>query len=433
MKDSKRRADAAALNRSGILAIQRGKLAEGRAMLEAAAARQPKAVQYLADLAQVQLMTGEQSAAIKTYQRCLKIDPGFIPAQLNLGILMLQADRIEDAGNYFQKVVDADPELVEAHAGLGLVRQRQHRLAEAVDAFEQAASRAPRDAEICSNLGGVLHEIGESEKAIACFQQAIKLAPERASLHTQLGVILHEVHGAQAALPHFDEALRLLPGDAHTLASKGSALAALGRREEAARIFDHDALIATRRITAAPGYSDMPAFNRALADHAIRHPTLVADPSGKSTRGGGQTGQLLGPTRGPIAVLEGLIRGAIDDYFADRTRAQHPYCPRRSAPGRLDAWATVLDSGGYQDSHNHPSGVLSGVYYVQLPDMGEAGDIEFGRPAPPFSAPLVPEVVLIRPQTGLLVLFPSFFWHRTIPFRGGGKRVSIAFDLIVGR
>ena len=148
--------------------------------------------------------------------------------------------------------------------------------------------------------------------------------------------------------------------------------------------------------------------------------------------GGGQTGQLLGPTSGPIAVLEGLIRGAIDDYFADRTRAQHPYCPCRSAPGRLDAWATVLDSGGFQDSHNHPSGVLSGVYYVQLPGMGEGGAIEFGRPAPPFSAPLVPEVVLIRPQTGLLVLFPSFFWHRTIPFQGDSKRISIAFDLIVG-
>jgi tetratricopeptide (TPR) repeat protein len=426
-------ADAAALNRSGIHAIQQGQLAKGRAMLEAAVAKEPEAVQYLADLAQVQLMAGEESTAVATYQRCLEIDPGFIPARLNLGILMLQADRIGEAGDCFQKVVDADPALVDAQVGLGLVRQRQHRPAEAVEAFEQAALRTPRDAEICSNLGGVLHETGEIEKAIACFQKAIKLAPGRASLHTHLGVILHEEHGAQAALPHYDEALRLSPGDARTLAAKGPALAALGRREEAARIFDHDALIVTRQITAAPGYSDMPAFNRALADHAVNHPTLIAEPLGRTTRGGGQTGQLLGPTDGPIAVLEGLIRRAVDDYFADPARARHPYCPRRSAPGRLDAWATVLDSGGFQDSHNHPSGILSGVYYVQLPDMGEAGAIEFGRPAPPFDLSPEPEVVLIRPQTGLLVLFPSFFWHRTIPFQGGGQRISIAFDLIVGR
>ncbi len=378
-------------------------------------------------------MTGEESAAIETYERCLKIDQGFIPAWLNLGILMLRAYRIEEAGNCFQKAVDGDPDLVDAHAGLGVVRQRQHRFAEAVDAFEQAASRAPRDPEICSNLGGVLHEMGETEKAIPWFQKAIKLAPEQASLHRHLGVVLHEVHGAQAGLPHYDEALRLLPRDARTLAAKGSALIALGRREEAARIFDHDALIATRQFTAAPGYSDMAAFNRALADHAIKHPTLIMEPLGRTTRGGGQTGHLLGPNSGPVAVLESLIRGAIDAYFADPVRAQHPYCPRRSGPGRLDAWATVLDSGGYQDSHNHPSGVLSGVYYVQLPDSGEAGAIEFGRPAPPFATPAEPEVMVIRPETGLLVLFPSFFWHRTIPFQGGGKRISIAFDLIVGR
>jgi tetratricopeptide (TPR) repeat protein len=402
-------------------------------MLEAAAAMEPTSVQYLADVGQVQLMTGQERDAIRTYQRCLEIDPGFVPARLNLGILLLRADRIEDAGDFFQKAVDSDPELVEAQHGLGLVRQRQNRLAEAVKAIEQAASRAPQDAEICANLGGVLREAGELERAIAYFQKAIKLTPERPSLHTKLGEILHEVHGAQAALPHYDEALRLLPGDAHTLAVKGSALAALGRREEAARILDHDALIATRLITSAPGYGDMAAFNRALADHAIGHPTLKAEPFGKTTRGGGQTEQLLGPTSGPIAVLEGLIRNAVDDYFADRTRARHRYCPRRSAPGRLYAWATVLDIGGYQDPHNHPSGVLSGVYYVQLPDTGEAGAIEFGRPPPRFSGPEIPEVKLIRPQAGLLVLFPSFFWHRTIPFQGDGKRISIAFDLIVGK
>ena len=77
--------------------------------------------------------------------------------------------------------------------------------------------------------------------------------------------------------------------------------------------------------------------------------------------------------------------------------------------------------------------MLSGVYYALLPEEGEPGAIEFGRPKPPFSAGFTPEVALIRPQAGLLVLFPSFFWHRTLPFAGGGKRVSIAFDLIPAR
>ena len=330
-----------------------------------------------------------------------------------------------------------------AHAGLGFVRQRQHRIEAAIDAFEHAAALAPRDGEIRSNLGGLLLQGGELERAIACFRQAIALTSEQASLHTHLGVALHQARGAEAALPHYEAALRLAPGDARTLAVKGAGLAALGRRSEAARIFDHDALLSTKPIPAAPGYGDLTAFNRALAALATGHPTLMPNRPGKTTRGGGQTGQLLGPATGPIAVLEGLIRGAVDDYFADPRRARHPHCPRRPARSRLSAWATVLDSGGYQDPHHHPSGLLSGVYYVQVPDAGAAGAagreageagppgaIEFGRPSAAFGAPADPDVALIRPREGLLVLFPSFFWHRTIRFKGAGQRISIAFDLI---
>ena len=36
----------------------------------------------------------------------------------------------------------------------------------------------------------------------------------------------------------------------------------------------------------------------------------------------------------------------------------------------------------------------------------------------------------IRPTEGLLVLFPSYLFHRTIPFSGDGTRISIAFDVI---
>lgn len=424
-------ADPQALFKAGVAAAQQGKLAQGRALMEQAVAARPESVQFLVNLAQVQIMTGDPHAAMDSFQRSLKLDPGIVPAWLNLGILYLHADRIDDAGDCFQKASDLNPKQIDALNGLGVVRQRQRRFGDAVSAFQKAAVLAPDNPEICSNLGGALHEDGKPKQALACFQKAVKLAPKQPSLHTHVGVILHELEGPAAGLAHYDEALRLLPMDARTLSTKGTALLELGRQEEADEIFDHDALLVTKQFDEAPGFADMAAFNQALADHATGHPTLVAEPTGRTTRGGGQTGHLFGPDAGPMAVLEGLIRGAIDEYFADPDRTRHPYCPRRTSEGRLDAWATVLDSGGYQDPHNHPSGILSGVYYVQLPDTGDAGGIEFGRPAPPFNPPSEPEYALIRPQTGMMVLFPSFFWHRTIPFPGTGRRISIAFDLIM--
>ena len=35
-----------------------------------------------------------------------------------------------------------------------------------------------------------------------------------------------------------------------------------------------------------------------------------------------------------------------------------------------------------------------------------------------------------RPEEGLIVLFPSFFFHRTIPFESAEERISVAFDVL---
>ena len=99
-------------------------------------------------------------------------------------------------------------------------------------------------------------------------------------------------------------------------------------------------------------------------------------------------------------------------------------------------WATVLRSGGYQDPHNHPGRVLSGVYYVQLPGElddtrgRDQGAIEFGTPPERLGMTAEVERRLIRPGEGQLLLFPSHFWHRTIPAFGDRDRISIAFDVL---
>jgi len=36
---------------------------------------------------------------------------------------------------------------------------------------------------------------------------------------------------------------------------------------------------------------------------------------------------------------------------------------------------------------------------------------------------------VLRPEEGVLLLFPSYLFHRTLPFAGEGERISISFDL----
>ncbi len=96
----------------------------------------------------------------------------------------------------------------------------------------------------------------------------------------------------------------------------------------------------------------------------------------------------------------------------------------------------MLEAQGLIASHMHPPAWLSGVYYVKVPDAagapGEdrAGWIEFGRPPPEFPCTVEPEVQMFRPEEGLMLLFPSYFYHGSVPFETPEMRISIAFDIL---
>src|SRR5215510_15997422 len=88
-----------------------------------------------------------------------------------------------------------------------------------------------------------------------------------------------------------------------------------------------------------------------------------------------------------------------------------------------------MEGQGYQTPHIHPQAWLSGVYYASVPaDIATAADragwIEFGEPLADYRFTAKPELRLIQPEEGLMLLFPSYFYHRTLPFSAGGTRVG---------
>ena len=63
-------------------------------------------------------------------------------------------------------------------------------------------------------------------------------------------------------------------------------------------------------------------------------------------------------------------------------------------------------------------------------DGQRAGWIEFGEPYWDIAHSVQPELKAIQPEEGLLLLFPSYFYHRTLPFTSGQQRISISFDVV---
>ncbi|HET6912296.1 MAG TPA: putative 2OG-Fe(II) oxygenase, partial [Rhodanobacteraceae bacterium] len=65
--------------------------------------------------------------------------------------------------------------------------------------------------------------------------------------------------------------------------------------------------------------------------------------------------------------------------------------------------------------------------------QGHEGWLQLGEPGFKTQPPLPPER-FVKPEPGLLALFPSYMWHGTIPFSGddGQSRLTIAFDVVPG-
>jgi len=90
----------------------------------------------------------------------------------------------------------------------------------------------------------------------------------------------------------------------------------------------------------------------------------------------------------------------------------------------LSGWGVILNIGGHQKLHTHPESILSGVIYLKTSSETESEEKECGNIIFPSS-----EAVSISPYQGLMILFPSYLPHLTIPTMQEDERVCIAFNV----
>lgn len=151
---------------------------------------------------------------------------------------------------------------------------------------------------------------------------------------------------------------------------------------------------------------------------------LKAHPLEQSVRGGSQTSNHLHLLETP-EILRDFFRAAAEsiDQFASKLGGGRWHI--------AGSWSVLLRSTGFHVSHVHPQGWLSTAFYVDFPPPSPGtheGWLEFGRPGVRTPRPLEPER-LVEPEPGKLVIFPSYFWHGTVPFSGAGERLTISFDV----
>ena len=104
---SDRKADT--LYAEGLALESDGKHAEGKAKFEAAIALDPNHGRSLFRLAHAHDLAGEDEVALELYRRCAAIEPTFVNALLNLGLLLEDHERFPEAEALYRRVLASDP------------------------------------------------------------------------------------------------------------------------------------------------------------------------------------------------------------------------------------------------------------------------------------------------------------------------------------
>lgn len=87
-------------------------------------------------------------------------------------------------------------------------------------------------------------------------------------------------------------------------------------------------------------------------------------------------------------------------------------------------WAIVSRAGLEGRPHKH-SGVISGAYYVDAGACNGDGNGAFAIHEPGGGA----LVTTIRPETGMLMMFPNTLWHSVLRYESDEPRVVVSFNL----
>jgi len=385
---------------------------------------------------------------------------------------LLSLERFDEAEAALRKCLQLEPRRADAHDRLAqLVWMRTGNIIDATHTLDEALEKYPHDDALRAAKAALYQGAGDPRGAYVCLAEraaepeappslliraglaalefepatALKLAervlraqPDNATARKLLcGAYLGVGEGANA-IAECATLLNATPDDQYLIAMQTTALRLLNDPRYDS-FCDYETMVLSQRLEIPPGWPDLESF---LSDLTARLNALH-NPHGhrllyQSLRQGTETTQDLSRSEDPvIQALFHAFAAPIEHYRDHIGQGDDPLRRRNRGASRFNgSWSVRLHSAGYHTSHVHPRGWISSACYIQLPDsmrVGKSGEgiLSFGAPGM-VTAPTLDAELSIRPEAGQLVLFPSYFWHGTLPFQSDQPRLTVAFDVVPG-
>jgi tetratricopeptide (TPR) repeat protein len=213
-------------------------MAEAAAAYRRVLALRPDIAEVHNNLGVILKNQGRLDQAVAEYQQALALKPDFVEAYNNLGNVLREQGKLDQAAARYQQAIALKPDYAEAHNNLGIILWQQDKLDQAVAHYQQALALKPDLAEAHNNLGNALRRQGKFDQALAGFEQAIALRPDYAEAQNNLGNVLLSLGKLDEAAARFEQVLALRPDHAEAHYSLGDTLLQQAKHEEALARFE---------------------------------------------------------------------------------------------------------------------------------------------------------------------------------------------------
>ena len=399
--------------------------------------------------------------AVDLYEEARRLNPASGPVLIGLAAARVAEGEGEHGASELSRILESKPLWLNGHIQLAQIIATLGRPEGATESLERALARLPKSAPLWETLLNLQLRRGAYETLapiLARAQAAGASSPEFA-IYEAIDQAEHDPRDFPPAL--FDGAP---PGLDQTLDTwRVRHLIRIGKPEAALPIVDRGlrgprsaelwAYAATVWRMVGDPRSHWLEGDPALVGIAdlgdnIGDPHKLADTLrsihlargeylDQSVRGGTQTdGPLFSRVEPEIRHLRAAVVDAVDAFRRSLPPVDptHPFLAHRR--DRLirfaGSWSVRLRSGGRHSNHVHPQGWISSALYVSLPERmadepADSGWFTLGSPDERLGLDLPPWRT-IEPIKARLVLFPSWMWHGTVPFREG-ERLTVAFDV----
>jgi len=375
----------------------------------------------------------EYNKAIEVFNKTIKIFPDIDFVYGNLGNLFFELGDHKKAKELQEKTLEINPNNIGAMNGIGL---------------------------IVSNAG-------DDHGAIEFYKRALKVNPNDSNTHFNIATSYRKVEQFGKAAEHFvqtkdikadDNLLECLYLEAENPKSKTTIddfFSLLDKAKDSERLWPSSAALSAhasvrfKKQDVYPFCKDPDQFvqkynlidESKLTDKKINEFLTDVFNSNLSKRGqsllqnGEQTSGNLFLLENPsIQYFKKIVEEKIAQYRKFYRNEGVGFINKWPSEYVIYGWVIIMNDNGSLRSHIHKEGWLSSSIYLKMPEKmtDNQGDIVFSKHGAnyPKEKNIVFNEEIVPLNIGDMVMFPSSYFHSTIPFSSKQQRIVLAIDVI---